>query len=221
MATKYVEYKTGDAGYNAMVEDMTNAFPWDDIMSSGSNTVFKKFNDGEDYVAFIVTRQEVYTPSFQVRRSKGGTIATADPWRQGHTSHLAYAYGAGFLALNAAPQTFPVGYSGSTNSGYAIISRCTNLVSGDTGYCLYAGGYNSAVWYSKHSNAVTSVPTTLRNNSIIGIAHPFHDEISGDVADNNILLLRAIPDDIQACLTPVNFNGKSYTRMGRLLVATS
>jgi len=220
MATKYVETKTDEAGYNAMVEDITNAFSWDDITSSGSVTVFKKFNGGEDYVAFLVTKKSGQRPDFQIRRSKDGYIATTELESRA-TAYVAYAYGDGFLAMcfsaNAFPTEGPYSYS-----SYACVTRCTNLINGDNGYCVFMAGYESTpTWYSKHSTSNTNVPYSSAENVNIGIAHPFHDMISGDVADSSILRLRALPDKLAACLTPVNFNGQSYTRMGRLLVATS
>ncbi len=217
MATKTTEYATGVDGAEALVKDITEMFDWDKVESPDSmKTIFKKIYGDKGYVGLQVLTQSNAAPQVQGISHNGASTYTT-PHTSNYLKYAALACGNGFFALCGSYAPLP-----SSNEEYCMfvgISTCTNLLTGDTGYCAFEVDDAHIYCLSKDSQGARSLALHVTADAIAGAAISIHEPSTANVSDK-ILVLTAIPDKHYACLEKVSFNGIPYTRLGRLLVPT-
>ncbi len=217
MATKKVEYAKGADGAKALVKDITEMFDWDKVESPDStHTIFRKNYDTDKYVGLQVTNAGTSNYPRITGLTYNGVTTYETTYVTDAMHFVALACGNGFFALCGDRSSLP---SSGQYHQFAGISTCTNLLTGDKGYCSFEGLHTTFTCLSKDSSSGSYTNLATGVNATVGAAISIHEISTANVSDK-VLILTALPDDHYACMEKVSFNGIPYIRLGRILVPT-
>ncbi len=225
MATREVQYATGEKGYKAMVADFTGMFGWDKIDASATDTYtnFRKDCGDGTYVALRVLKNtDSYAPKVKALVYNGNST-----FIDGHDSeacNMAYAFGNNFFAFCGTIRSYPMPYSGGSTFGGITTGR--NILTGESSwgsFIMVDTSKSSALescdyqLFSKYNKASEVTDGCINTDAKISAAIALHCPATGFVSDK-IMMLSAIPDTYKACMAQVVFNGRRYVRLGHMLV---
>ncbi len=210
-------YNKSDAGgYEAVIADITQWFPWDEIdtESTENNCAFKKYTDDTHtkYVQINANLNRGYSPRITAGAYNGLSVISSQM-----ATDITYCTAAvtekGFAVMYAA-KPFTAGNPAFSCFG---ICRGTNALTGETAPCVFFFGDSGVVLCGDSVDAaVTSLPTT-KSSMGLTLAVPLCAKSSNFVPDDLQKLL-IIPDNAPAVSQSVTFNGKNCRRLGCLLI---
>lgn len=218
-----IDTASATAGYDEIAADLTSWYYWDEVDTETENTtIFKKFQPGS----------ETAWCGLKLTKSTGAYGATIQAVTQSASEYSYHAAGGssgnqiryiacavsenGFVCM-ASNTAFPA----SANNTFQTFGMhaSTNKATGTSGFCSFACR-NNAIFIGGASTVSSSqssqINTAVSSSGLIA-ADPLISAYSADIPED-LLRLSLIPDGSFACNMQVTYEGKTYRRLGCILM---
>lgn len=215
------QYTTGDDGYNALVADLKEIYPWDTIDAGDRYTDLKIDRGNGATVALRVLPQASYAPAIQPVFSNGtdsyigSKVGDTGNYGDYVMKNIRYAVGKEqFVCLGTAS-----GVGNTDKFSVFGIAKSTNQATSESGKIAFAFTSNG---FYVHISGLGRVNTStsgvsIKTNSPYDVAVPLFDGYSCETAED-ILLSIASSENVTYTAGKRTFNGKTYYKQGCLLI---
>lgn len=214
------QYTTGDDGYNALVADLKEIYPWDTI------------DAGDGYTDLKIDRGNGATVALRVLSRASNPPAIQSVFDNGTNSYFGYSVGDGssYYMYNiryavGKEQFICLGTQDGVGNKYYFsvfgVAKSINQATSESGKIAFAfstGGSSTALYIGGLGRVNTTTYTlSPKTNSPYDVAVPLFDGYSYETAED-ILLSIASSENVTYTAGKRTFNGKTYYKQGCLLI---